>query len=94
LVIRGRNSPGSAIRRRSTQLRIGRTLATGHLAVIRSTTDATFTDSKTRKPATTASNSVAKYELHPGGAWKIEWSVVSGKPRRQLPQRQGLMGVS
>jgi hypothetical protein len=37
---------------------------------------------------------VAKCELHPGGAWKIEWSVVSGKPRRQLPQRQGLMGVS
>lgn len=51
--------------------------ASGDLAVIRSTTVATFTDPKTKKAATTTSNSIAEYKLQPDGTWKIEWSVVS-----------------
>jgi uncharacterized protein (TIGR02246 family) len=49
----------------------------GDLAVIRSTTVATFTDAKTKKPATTTSNSLAGYKLQTDGSWKVEWSVVS-----------------
>jgi ketosteroid isomerase-like protein len=51
--------------------------ASGDLAVIRSTTVATFTDPKTGKPVTTTSNSLAGYKPQDDGAWKIEWSVVS-----------------
>ncbi len=54
--------------------------ASGEMAVIRSTTAATFTDSMTRKPVTTTSNSLAGYKLQSDGSWKIEWSVVSDAP--------------
>ncbi|HEY2661512.1 MAG TPA: nuclear transport factor 2 family protein [Caulobacteraceae bacterium] len=51
--------------------------ASGDLAVIHSTTVATFTDPKTKQPVTTTSNSVAGYKPQADGTWKIEWSVVS-----------------
>jgi ketosteroid isomerase-like protein len=51
--------------------------ASGDMAVFRATTVATFTDSKTKKPVTTTSNSLSGYKLQPDGSWKIEWSVVS-----------------
>ncbi|HEY5072134.1 MAG TPA: nuclear transport factor 2 family protein [Caulobacteraceae bacterium] len=65
--------------------------ASGDLAVIRSTTVATFTDAKTKKPATTTSNSLAGYKLQGDGSWKIEWSVVSdvGPPPAAAPAAKG-----
>jgi ketosteroid isomerase-like protein len=51
--------------------------ASGDMAVLRSTTTATYTDLKTKKPVTTTSNSLLGYKLQTDGSWKIEWSVLS-----------------
>jgi len=61
--------------------------AAGDMAVFRATTTATFTDPKTKKAATTTSNSLAGYKLQPDGSWKVEWSVVSdtGPPPAAAP---------
>jgi ketosteroid isomerase-like protein len=63
----------------------------GDMAVIRSTTVATFTDPKTKKPATTTSNSLAGYKKQADGSWKVEWSVVSdvGPTPAAAPAKKG-----
>jgi uncharacterized protein (TIGR02246 family) len=61
--------------------------ASGDLAVLHSTTVATFTDAKTKKPVTTKANSLSGYKPQADGSWKIEWSVVSdtGPPPAAAP---------
>ena len=65
--------------------------ASGDMAVSRSTTVATFTDTKTNKPVTTTNNSLVGYKPQADGSWKIEWSVVSdvGPPPAAAPATKG-----
>ena len=54
--------------------------ASGDMAVYRATYVLTFTDPKTKAPATEHGNYLAGYKQQADGSWKMTWSVVSDVP--------------
>ncbi|HEV2365574.1 MAG TPA: hypothetical protein VGS12_15395 [Caulobacteraceae bacterium] len=56
--------------------------ASGDWAVDRSTYAITFTDPKTRAPATEVGNMVTGYKRQSDGAWKMRWQILSDTPRQ------------
>lgn len=49
--------------------------ASGDIAVYHSTYTFTFTDPKTKKPATEKGNWLAGYKPQADGSWKMEWAI-------------------
>ena len=52
----------------------------GDMAVFRSTYVLTFTDPKTKAPATEHGNYLAGYKQQADGSWKMTWSIVADIP--------------